>query len=628
MAARDRRVGDALAQVADVVDRVVRRRVHLDDVERRRARRSTTHDSHVAARLDRRPAARSSGTRRGSSPSTSCRSRASRRTGRRGGPCPARPRCAACARRAPGRPRRRRCAGGGGGTARGRRTRAIECSPASRARPRASRPTAVVRRADARAGAARRLGAAARCALARSPAPASSTTTRSTRSSGAATSPTARCPTTTSRSPPRRTRCATLVGVVLRRRSATAARRRAAIVVSSALPRARRARLGRLRARRALVRPGGRRARRGDRPHARAGAPFGVARVRRHPLPRARARRAARRDAPPARGRARCSRCSRSPACCVPRRGCSRSPTSRGCWRGARARGSPALLALAARRAGAVGARATSSSPATRCTRCTGTRDNAQTLGRDHRPERRAGHRAAAARRDPARAGAVRRGGRRGPRALWLRDRARCSARPPASSRSVAFCVLAAAGLPILGRYLLLPAAILLRSSAAPARSAGCELAARATPGAGAWRGRRRSSSLARARRVHPRAGRPHPRRCAARSRARTASRTTSHALAARRRDPRGCAAGGGAEPPAGAAARAVARPPAGRDPIGPAHPPARRLLLLSRHPPGGAQLHARPNDPKRLTARSRPASGPSHATCHGSCCAGAAEPR
>ena len=72
-----------------------------------------------AARLDRRAAARSSGRPRGSSPSTSCRCRASRRTGRRGGPCPARRRCAACARRAPGRRRRRTCAGGGGGRARG-----------------------------------------------------------------------------------------------------------------------------------------------------------------------------------------------------------------------------------------------------------------------------------------------------------------------------------------------------------------------------------------------------------------------------------------------------------------------------------------------------------------------------
>ena len=50
----DRRVGDALAQVADVVDRVVRRRVHLDDVHRRRVR---DRDARLAApaRRGRRP---------------------------------------------------------------------------------------------------------------------------------------------------------------------------------------------------------------------------------------------------------------------------------------------------------------------------------------------------------------------------------------------------------------------------------------------------------------------------------------------------------------------------------------------------------------------------------------------
>ena len=127
VAAGDRRVGDALAQVADVVDGVVRRRVHLDDVERRRA---GDRHARVALRRTARSSgpARSSGRRRGSSPSTSCPCRASRRRGRRGGPCPARRRCAGCARRAPVPPRRRRCAGGGDGRARGRRTRTIECS--------------------------------------------------------------------------------------------------------------------------------------------------------------------------------------------------------------------------------------------------------------------------------------------------------------------------------------------------------------------------------------------------------------------------------------------------------------------------------------------------------------------
>ena len=67
--------------------------------------------------------ARSSGRPRGSWPSTSCPSRAIRRTGRRGGPCPARSRCSACGPRAPARRRPRSCGGGGGGRATGRRTR-------------------------------------------------------------------------------------------------------------------------------------------------------------------------------------------------------------------------------------------------------------------------------------------------------------------------------------------------------------------------------------------------------------------------------------------------------------------------------------------------------------------------
>ena len=53
-----------------------------------------------------------------------------------------------------------------------------------------------------------------------------------------------------------------------------------------------------------LVRHLGRRAGRGDHPHAPAGPGLRRARLRRHPLPRARARRAARRDAAAARGRA------------------------------------------------------------------------------------------------------------------------------------------------------------------------------------------------------------------------------------------------------------------------------------------------------------------------------------
>ena len=90
----------------------------------------------------------------------------------------------------------------------------------------------------------------------------------------------------------------------------------------------------------------------------------------------------------------------------------------------------------------------------------TGTRDNAATLGRitglDDVPltvPRRLGE----ILREPVLVGAA--GG--GLLALWLlRDRARPASRPAIVALG-AFCVLAAAGLPILGRYLLLPAAIL-----------------------------------------------------------------------------------------------------------------------------------------------------------------------
>ena len=121
-----RRELHGLAQLADVVDGVVGRRVHLDDVQRRRA-----GDGH--ARLaDARTAppsarSRSSCTPRASSPSTSCPSPASPRTGRHGEPSPAARRCAGSSRHAPGQRRRRTCAGGGGGTTMGRRSRTSEC---------------------------------------------------------------------------------------------------------------------------------------------------------------------------------------------------------------------------------------------------------------------------------------------------------------------------------------------------------------------------------------------------------------------------------------------------------------------------------------------------------------------
>ena len=123
--AADRRVGDAsrssrmssteLFDAASIS--ITSSEVAVGDRHARLARRRTARSSAPC---------RSSGTPRGSWPSTSCPCRASRRTARRGGPCPARPRCAACARRAPGRRRRRTSGGGGGGRAKGRRTRASQ----------------------------------------------------------------------------------------------------------------------------------------------------------------------------------------------------------------------------------------------------------------------------------------------------------------------------------------------------------------------------------------------------------------------------------------------------------------------------------------------------------------------
>ena len=116
-AAAHRRERDVLAQLADVVDRVVRRGVHLDDVER-----GAVHDRARGGRLrvevDARRRRRRSARTPAAWPSTSCRCRASPRTGRRGAPSRARSRCAACGRCAPARRPGRRCAGGGGGRAR------------------------------------------------------------------------------------------------------------------------------------------------------------------------------------------------------------------------------------------------------------------------------------------------------------------------------------------------------------------------------------------------------------------------------------------------------------------------------------------------------------------------------
>ena len=115
--AADRRERDVLAQLADVVDGVVRGGVHLDHVERGagRDRLAPRGRRSRSPRAGRPPRSRRS---RAASPSWSCRCRASRRRGMRGGPCRARPRCGAYGRFAPGRPPRRRCGGGGGGRAR------------------------------------------------------------------------------------------------------------------------------------------------------------------------------------------------------------------------------------------------------------------------------------------------------------------------------------------------------------------------------------------------------------------------------------------------------------------------------------------------------------------------------
>ena len=125
-AAAHRRERDVLAQLADVVDGVVRGRVHLDHVERRALRRIATHAGSSGEKSTLRASLRRSARRRAASPCSSCRCRASRRTGTRGGPCPARSRSAACGRCAPGRPPRRRCGGGGGGRGRARAA-ILEC---------------------------------------------------------------------------------------------------------------------------------------------------------------------------------------------------------------------------------------------------------------------------------------------------------------------------------------------------------------------------------------------------------------------------------------------------------------------------------------------------------------------
>ena len=194
----------------------------------------------------------------------------------------------------------------------------------------------------------------------------------------------------------------------------------------------------------------------------RPGARLRRARLRRHPVPRARARRAARRDAPARAPARRCSRCSRVAGLLRPEAWLFSVAYLAWLWSGARAR----ALACSSRsppRRRCCGRSATSLVTGDPLHSLLGTRDTARRrsqriTGLDDVPL----HGAAAPRRDPARAGAARRGGRRRrSRSLWLRDGARRSASRPGVVAIAAFCVLAAAGLPILGRYLLLPAAIL-----------------------------------------------------------------------------------------------------------------------------------------------------------------------
>ena len=473
VAAGDRRERDLLAQVADVVDRVVGRRVHLDDVERRRARRSRRTSRTSPHGLDGR--ARCSQFRR-------------RREdlGHRGLARPARAdeqvgvvdlalldrvaqrahdvlladhvgegaRAVAAVQR------------GGGGHGRPSRSRSAGGGPSRRRRHVAGAPMRVP-------APPLELGLGARAGSSSAAGFANYDTALRARL-GARPGPRAAARTTTSRSRPTPHPLQRWLGVVPEPAAATAAARRARS--SLALPRARRARLGHLRARRALVRPAGRAARGGDRPHAPAGPRLRRAGLRRHPLPRARARArcsSRRGGRAPAR---RCSCCSASPGCCARRRGCSPAPTRLYLLAGRRRD----LRRL--RRWSPPPRRPCSGSPATSIVTgdplhsLTGTRDTARELGRVTGLRRRAGHGAAAARRDPARAGPRRRGGGLVlALAVAARPRARCGAAVGvARARRV---LRARRRRPADPRPL--PAAARddrSRSSAAPARSAGCEL--------------------------------------------------------------------------------------------------------------------------------------------------------
>jgi hypothetical protein len=194
----------------------------------------------------------------------------------------------------------------------------------------------------------------------------------------------------------------------------------------------------------------------------------------------------------------------------------------------------------------------------------------------------------------------------------WLRERRgiRLGALTGVASLA-AFCVLAAAGLPILGRYLLLPASILAIFGAAGALGwlALAPGDPRRRPGrpSGRWWSSRSWRS-------------PRPRptgsaTCAGRSTARRRSRPTwrgSRAPAGS--GPGGLPAGRRAQPPPRPAARALARRAATGHRPGPGPLGLPRRLPRSRLAAGRPGLHPRPARSRPhgapATARLRPAAG------------------
>ena len=228
---------------------------------------------------------------------------------------------------------------------------------------------------------------------------------------------------------------------------------------------------------------------------------------------------------------------------------------------------------------------------------------------------------AAPPRRDPARAGAARRRRRRRAVAAGGCAGARRSGAAAGVLGLVAFCVLAAAGLPILGRYLLLPASILAIFGAAGALGwlalpAG-DPRRRAVAG---LRGARRSCALLvfapgqvdriRQERDALRIQDAHP----VRPRAIVAT-------AAARRLP----AGHGAQPPPDPPAGAVARRAPHGDPLARrTAPPRRGAYLVPANAAVAKRLHPRPARPRPAPARRRPRASPSAAATR----VGPADPR